>query len=116
MDGKGAANNATLYGFRLLDSEVSYTVTTDYIKFNEIKLYDRDSYLGKGTGIVGFLGNMDYKFNIYPKALRLSKLLDILAVDFTAVDGHDDKRRNRSRRSIRALWHEGIRSNKFVFF
>ena len=115
MDGKGKANNATLYGFRLLDSEVSYTVTTDYIKFNEIKLYDRDSYLGKGTGIVGFLGNMDYKFNIYPKALHL-KTTRHTCRGLHCSRWNDDQRRNRSRRNIRAFCLEGIRSNKFVFF
>lgn len=85
------SNNSLLSGFRLLDSKAQIEINNDRIEFNNIDIYDREHLLGHSKGTLDFNSDGSYKFEIIPKNLPLSKLLDIVKVDFNTVDGNMTK-------------------------
>ncbi len=84
--GLATLEDAWLYGYSLLDSKVQFDVNTDRIRFSDIELTENGKSYGHAAGQVSFDSATDYSFNIQPKSLPLSKLLDILKVDFKAFD------------------------------
>jgi hypothetical protein len=81
------SNKAKLYGFKLLDTQASLNITNEKISFDKVKIYEDENLLADADGKIEFSDQVPYSFNINPKNLDLSRLLDILTVDFSTVDG-----------------------------
>ncbi len=88
VNGKGKSHNAQLYGFLLYDSDTTFEVDANEIRFPEITVRKDDHVFGKGRGKVGFDANVPFDFTAAPEGLPLTTLLTALKVpNFTVLDG-----------------------------
>lgn len=84
--GLATMEDAWLYGYSLMDSKVQFDVDTNRIRFSDIEFAENGKSYGHASGQLFFDEATNYSFAIRPKTLPLSKLLDILRVDFKAFD------------------------------
>lgn len=88
VSGKGQSHGAQLYGFLLYDSQTTFEVDNNEIRFPELVIRKEDQVYGKGRGRVGFASHVPFDFTAAPEGLPLSVLLTALKVpNFTVLDG-----------------------------
>ena len=86
--GRSRSDNAFLYGYKLLNSVVDFRIDNDSIKFRSIRLMDKNQHLANGSGIFNFEKSGKYNFVIEPIDMSLTKLLEIVKVDFDIIGGN----------------------------
>lgn len=87
VDGHAFSKNATLAGFKLLNSELSFSINEKGMNFEEAKVYKGSRLLAEGRGFLGFAQQVPFEYDIVPVDLSLPQLLDILTVeDFDALN------------------------------
>lgn len=87
LKGKARTESGILYGYKLFDSQFEYKVDTDRISFSRLNLIQGGEELASISGWYSFDKAGLYSFDILPKKLSLSKILEIVSVDFDTVDG-----------------------------
>ena len=69
IKGSARSNDASLYGFKLLNTETDFTITDTSIQFDNVHVYDRKAKLAIGDGSINFKGlitinSISYPFNL----------------------------------------------------
>ena len=97
ITGKARSFHARLAGFKLLESDINFTVKNDAFIFDHIDIHEKremGAALATGQGIIGFDSDLPLRFLIKPQGLGLSSLLNILKVegaDFISTELYSEK-------------------------
>ena len=78
MNVKAHSNDATLAGFRLLNSNANLYITRDKILFSDIVLKTNDDIHATGEGELNLDELTNYNFNLETKKLSFAKLSEVL--------------------------------------
>ncbi len=87
IEGQSTSQNATLDGFKLLDSQLAFSINEKGMNFDNAKVYKGTQLLARGHGFIGFSSQVPFEYDIIPVRLSLKQLLSVVKVDdFTAVE------------------------------
>lgn len=81
VEGSATSKNATLAGFKLLNSELNFSIDDSGMNFEQAKVYRGSKLLAQGRGFLGFSGQVPFEYDIVPVKLSLGELLDVLTVE-----------------------------------
>lgn len=87
LTGSIKSRSGVLDGFKLLKSQLDFTVVEDRIYFDRVFFREHETTLAFGNGYLGFKKGTPFRFSIFPKDLSLTTLLKSLKVeDYKAVE------------------------------
>ncbi len=84
--GLATVEDGWLHGYSLMDSKIQFDLNASRIRFSDIDLLENGKSYGHASGQLLFDDATNYSFVFQPRTLPLSKLLDLLKVDFKAFD------------------------------
>jgi hypothetical protein len=81
LDGKGEADGARLFGFKLLQSQLDFNITDQGMTFEDASVRKDKVELAHGSGFIGFTKEVPFRFQIQPRNLPFAELMSVLGID-----------------------------------
>ncbi len=81
LDGKAQSESAKIDGFKLLDTQLDFSINDEGMNFEDAKIISGKRELARGSGFIGFTKGTPFNFDIKPKNLPFVDLMSVLKVD-----------------------------------